>query len=35
MTERGLTEEDDNDRDMWRTLVLDEERPFYIGQIIL
>jgi hypothetical protein len=25
MTERGLTEEVDKDRDMWRNLVLDEE----------
>ena len=34
MTEIGLTEEDDRDRDMWRNLVLCEGRPLYIGQIL-
>lgn len=34
MTELGLTDEDDTDRDMWRNLVLGEGRPLYIGQIL-
>ena len=34
MTEFGLIDEDDRDRDMWRNLVLGEGRPLYIGQIL-
>jgi len=32
MTELGLTDEDDRDRDMWRNLVMCKGRPLYIGQ---
>jgi hypothetical protein len=34
MTEGGLTEDDDRDRDMWRNLAVGEGRLLYIGQIL-
>lgn len=34
MTERGLTEDDDRDRDMWRNLTVGDGRLLYIGKIL-